>query len=266
MRPTTFTFDHKAARKARGLGRIRSTLAIAVGVAALALASPAFAGPPYLTDDPEPTDTHHFEIYAFNSGTVTRDGAGGETGIDFNYGAAPDLQLTATVPVGFDRTSGERLHYGFSNLELAAKYRFLHQEGFGLDVSFFPRVFLPSGSNTIGDNRTSFLMPIWAQKDWNKDWSTFGGGGCVISDRGTKDFCQAGLVVTYLVQPDLQVGPELFHQTADVHGTPASSSIGFGVRYDVNDTYHVLGYVNRGVENPSQTDQFSWYTAVLFTF
>lgn len=257
---------YSSARRPGIIRRTWSTIGIAVWVTVVALARPALAGPPYLTDDPEPTDYHHFEIYTFNSGTVTRDGAGGETGVDFNYGAAPDLQLTATLPVGFNRTSGDRMQYGVSNVELAAKYRFLHQDGFGLDVSFFPRVFLPSGSNTIGDNHTSFLLPVWAQKDWNDRWSTFGGGGCVISDRGTKDFCQLGIVATYQVLADLQIGPELFHQTADAHGTPASSAVGFGARYDVNDTYHVLGYVNRGVENPNQTDQMSWYAAVLFTF
>ncbi len=58
------------------------------------------AGPPYLTDDPEPTDYQHFEIYTFSNGTATRDGSSGEGGIDFNYGGAPNLQLTATVPAG----------------------------------------------------------------------------------------------------------------------------------------------------------------------
>jgi hypothetical protein len=52
----------------------------------------------YVSDDPEPTDYGHFEIYTFNNGTATRDGAAGESGVDFNYGAAPDLQLTAPCP------------------------------------------------------------------------------------------------------------------------------------------------------------------------
>ena len=43
-------------------------------VALAGLTMPAVAGPPYLTDDPEPTDYKHFEIYAFTNGTATRDG------------------------------------------------------------------------------------------------------------------------------------------------------------------------------------------------
>lgn len=55
-----------------------------------------------MSDDPEPTDYKHFEIYTFNNGTNTGGGTGGETGIDFNHGAAPDLQLTATLPAGYE--------------------------------------------------------------------------------------------------------------------------------------------------------------------
>jgi hypothetical protein len=231
-----------------------------------ALARPAYAGPPYVSDDPEPTDYKHFEIYTFNSGTTTRPGTSGATGIDFNYGAAPDLQLTATLPLGFDRPAGGNTSIGLSNVELAAKYRFLHQNGFGLDVSIFPRVFLPSGSNVVGNNRASLLLPIWVQKDWGNGWSAFGGGGCVISSGNAQNFCESGAVVTYQLLPKLQVGAELFHQTADTSGTPATTSLGLGVRYDLNDTYHLLGYVRRGIQNANETDQYSWYASVLFTF
>lgn len=226
----------------------------------------AIAGPPYMSDDPEPTDYQHFEIYTFNSGTATRDGIAGESGIDFNYGAAPDLQLTATVPAGFDRPAGGGTSFGMDNVELAAKYRFLHQDSFGLDVSVFPRIFLPTGTNGIGDNHVSLLLPVWVQKDWSGGWSAFGGGGCTVSERRAVDFCQAGAVVTYQLLPKLQIGAELFHQTADAIGTPASTSLGVGWRYDLTDNYHLLGYVRRGIQNTGETDQYSWYASVLFTF
>jgi outer membrane putative beta-barrel porin/alpha-amylase len=237
-----------------------------VAVAISAPAGLAWAGPPYVSDDPEPTDYKHFEIYTFSNGTATSDGIGGESGIDFNYGAAPDLQLTATVPAGFERPSVGRTSFGLSNIELAAKYRFLNQNGFGLDVSVFPRVFLPSGSSAVGNSAVSLLLPIWVQKDWAGGWSAFGGGGCVISGQASQNFCMTGGVVTYQILPKLQIGAELFHQTADGAGTPASTSLGVGLRYDINDTYHLLGYVRRGIQNVGETDQYSWYTSVLFTF
>src|SRR5580700_6466824 len=235
-------------------------------VAMVALARPALAGPPYVSDDPEPTDYRHFEIYTFSSGTATRGDVGGASGIDFNYGAAPDLQLTATLPIGFDNPAAGNASFGPSNIELAAKYRFLHQDSFGLDVSVFPRVFLPSPTNNIGNNTASLLLPVWVQKDWNGGWSAFGGGGCVISGRSSQNFCEAGGVVTYQLLPKLQLGLELFHQTADGNGTPATSSVGMGARYDINDNFHLLGYLRRGIENVDTTDRYSWYASVLFTF
>ncbi|HXN66606.1 MAG TPA: transporter, partial [Bradyrhizobium sp.] len=236
-----------------------------IAVTMVSLARPAFAGPPYVSDDPEPTDYKHFEIYTFSNGTATRGDIGGASGIDFNYGAAPNLQLTATLPIGFDNPAGGNMSFGPGNIELAAKYRFLHQDSFGLDVSVFPRVFLPSPTRNLGNPAASLLLPVWVQKDWNGGWSAFGGGGCVVSGRAAQDFCLTGGVVTYQLLSKLQLGVELFHQTADHIGTPATSSIGIGARYDINDTYHLLGYIRRGIENAAEADQFSWYASVLFT-
>jgi hypothetical protein len=110
------------------------------------LVHPDVAGPPFVSDDSEPTDTGHFEIYTFDNATNARAGTTGEAGIDFNYGTAPDLQLTAT--------------------------------------------------------------------------------GCTLNEIRAADFCQAGAVLTYQVLPKLQIGGELFQQTADSEGAPASTSVG----------------------------------------
>jgi len=188
--------------------------------------------------------------------------SGGVAGCSTLGGAVPVAAggaSSAPAPIG-----GTSIATG--NIELAAKYRFLRQDTFGLDVSIFPRVFLPSGSNLVGDNRVSLLLPVWVQKDWSGGWSAFGGGGCTVSQRRAVDFCQMGVVLNYQLLPKLQIGAELFHQTADAGGVPATSSIGVGLRYDVNDNYHLLGYVRRGIENANQTDRYSWYTSVLFTF
>jgi hypothetical protein len=63
--------------------------------------------------------------------------------------------LTAALPAGFDRPAASETGFGLSNGELAAKYRLLHQDTFGLDVSIFPRVFLPSPSKAVGNGAAS---------------------------------------------------------------------------------------------------------------
>jgi hypothetical protein len=226
----------------------------------------ALAGPPYRTDDPEPTDYGHYEVYAFTNGIVADDGTSGAGGIDFNYGGAPNLQLSATLSVGYTFPDDGAILGGLSNIELAAKYRFLTQANFGLDVAVFPRVFLPSASSNIGESHASFLLPIWVEKDSGK-WSAFGGGGCEINRGGnSQDFCLAGFAVTNQITPKLQVGMEIFRQTADTQGGSATTSLGSGIRYDLNDHYHLLGYIGRGIENAQANDRLDWYGAVLFTF
>jgi hypothetical protein len=133
----------------------------------LGIVTPAVAGPPYLTDDPEPTDYKHFEIYTFSSGNVTKEGTSSEAGIDFNYGAAPNLQLTAVLPAGYDFASASSTMAGLSNIALAAKYRFLAQDVAGVDVAIFPSVFLPSSSSAVGTQHASLLVPLWLEKDAN---------------------------------------------------------------------------------------------------
>jgi hypothetical protein len=236
------------------------------GVLWLATITRALAGPPYLTDDPEPTDFRHFEIYAFTRGLAAQGDTSGQSGIDFNYGGAPNLQLTATVPLDYDFPAFGPAAAAVGNVELAAKYRFLTQQNFGLDVAVFPRVILRSASSNVGDQHASLLLPIWLEKDWGA-WSAFGGGGCELNRAGhSQNFCEAGLVVTNQVRSDLQLGLEIFHQSADTIGGLDTTSLGAGMRYDLNDHLHLLGYVGRGIENADETDRFNWYTSVLFTF
>jgi hypothetical protein len=245
---------------------MRVCLRLFVFAALAVLSSPALAGPPYVTDDPEPTDYRHFEIYAFGGGTVTADGHGGAGGIDFNYGAAPDLQLTAVLPIEFDNPHGGPSAAGVGNLELAAKYRFLHQASTGWDVSIFPRVFLPSGSHNVGQRHASVLIPLWVGRDWG-NWSTFGGGGCVINHGGdSKNYCLVAWALTNQVTPRLQLGAEIYHQTADTRGAHATTGLGIGARYDLNDHYHLLASMGPGIQHPAQTGQYSWYASLLYTF
>ena len=90
---------------------------------------PAFAGPPFQTDDPEPVDLHHYEFYVATQQTLTSDGRTGTLPhFEFNYGVAQDVQLHLIAPVAFSNPSGGTHERGFGDTELGIKYRFL-QEG-----------------------------------------------------------------------------------------------------------------------------------------
>ena len=98
-------------------------------------------------------------------------------------------------------------------------------------------------------------------------WSTFGGGGCELNRGGdSKDFCLAGWALTRQVLSNLQIGAELVHQTPDTQGGHAPTTLGGGLRYDLNERYHLLAYAGPGMQNVAETGRYSWYASFLFTF
>ena len=110
------------------------------------------------------------------------------------------------------------------------------------------------------------LLPIWVEKDWNS-WSTFGGGGCAINrGGGSQDFCLTGWALSRQVLPKLQLGVEIYHQTATTRGGRASTGIGAGFRYDLNENDHLLASIGPGIQNAAETNQYTWYAAFLLTF
>jgi hypothetical protein len=155
---------------------------------------------------------------------------------------------------------------GIGNIELAAKYKFLHQDRFGVDVALFPRVFLPAISASAGEHHASLLLPLFIGRSWDR-WSTFGGGGCTLNHGGgSQNFCQLGWTVTYQFTPRLNMGAEIYHQSADMIGGKASTGLGLGAIYDINENFHLMASGGPGIQNAADTNRFSWYVALLSTF
>ena len=92
--------------------------------------SAGHAGPPFVTDDPEPVELGHWEVYGFGAGTQVKGDIGGTlVGTEVNYGAAPNLQLHVIVPLAYDSPSGRPFVAGPGDIELGAKYRFITPGG-----------------------------------------------------------------------------------------------------------------------------------------
>src|SRR3954447_18165599 len=95
------------------------SLIVAGLLAAGMLTAPAFADPPFRTDDPVPTDFQHFEIYLFSEGEKATDGwAGTLPGLEVNYGALPNLQLSVAVGQGYAAPVAGRTSFAFEDVTL----------------------------------------------------------------------------------------------------------------------------------------------------
>lgn len=106
------------------------------------------AGPPYVTDDPEPTETHQFENYLYVQGTH----AAGSfpypgVGIEINYGAFANTQLSWSIPFNPNPGPGG-MGQVWAPLGGGIKYRFIQEdtEGWRPQVAVFPQIFIPIGS------------------------------------------------------------------------------------------------------------------------
>jgi hypothetical protein len=89
----------------------------------------AMAGPPYRTDDPEPTPLGHYEFYTFSTGMVVRDETSGSLpAFELNYGLVPNGQLTIDASVAFDSPSDDSTQFGYGDTPISFKYRFIQED------------------------------------------------------------------------------------------------------------------------------------------
>jgi hypothetical protein len=196
--------------------------------ALLLAATPALAGPPYLTDDPIPTDTGHWETYAFSSGEGRNSLLDGNVGFDLNYGPTKDVQLTATLPLSFSHDPQQGWRGGTGDAELGVKYRFFNDEKRGISAAIFPRAILPT-STVARDEKVRILLPLWIGKEFTGGTSLFGGGGYEINPGpGNRSFWQAAAALTHDVSNKLSIGAEVTRQGSDTVGGTAQTRAGVG--------------------------------------
>ncbi len=247
----------------RNVRRLIILMAMTVGVGT---AGRVQAGPPYLSDDPEPTDVGHWEIYNFAIGAETPADLAGEAGLDLNYGAAKDLQLTAVLPLAFDSAKGSNfgaLRSGPGDVELAVKYRFLHQadNSWTPDVAVFPRLFVPTSGHQFGTGKFGLLLPIWAEKDFGP-WSVFGGGGYQINPGARqRDFWQGGAAVSRNIGKRLSLGVEAYGQTPDARDGGGYKTVNLAATYKLVKHWSLLASAGP-TWIPRSADGYVFYLAL----
>jgi hypothetical protein len=242
---------------------------------------PAAAGPPFLTDDPEPVDYAHWEIIGFSLATMVHgDSAGILPGVEVNYGALPNVQLHVKVAVAFNRQGVTGTQFGYGDTEVGVKYRFINssKDDWWPDVAAYPAVNAPTGDTArgLGTGTAHAFLPLWMQKDFG-EWTTYGGGGYGFNPGlGNKDYWFFGWQLQRRVADNLILGAELFHQTALATGGPgsvgfplgskATTGFNFGGVYDFSENYHLLFSAGHGVQNAAASNEFSYYLGLQWTF
>ena len=208
------------------------------------LAPAAPAGPPFVTDDPEPVDFQHWEVYL---ASITAHGPDGATGtlphVEVNYGVVPEVQLHMIAPLAFSGAEdGTRRQYGYGDTELGVKYRFVHETDSAPQIGVFPLVEVPTGDSSrgLGSGQTQVYLPVWLQKTWGK-WTCYGGGGYWINPgAGNRDWWFTGILLQRQVAENLAIGAEVFHQTSQQVGARPQTNANLGFTWDLNETEHIM--------------------------
>lgn len=231
------------------------------------LAGTAHAGPPFVTDDPEPVDYQHWEFYVASLDTkLGGDWSGTAPHFEINYGVVPDVQLHVIVPLAYDVPPAGSAHYGLGDIELGVKFRFLQETNYLLQVATFPLLEVPTGSigDNLGNGHWQAFIPVWLQKSWGS-WTVYGGGGYGINSfSGSQNWGFVGAVVQKQVWSDLAIGAEVYHQTAYEDDFPNNgTAFNIGAVYDLSDQHHLLFSVGRSIDGPIN---FQCYVAYQFTF
>jgi len=229
------------------------------------LPAAALAGPPYQTDDPEPTPYRHYEIYVFDTygNDVDRGISENLPSLEINYGLMPNVQFSLTFPFEASRMPGAPMYAGYGDTEVALKVRFV-QEGAGRpQVSFYPAVILPTASAGLGNGLPKVFLPLWAQKT-NGSWTYFGGGGVYHNPGlGNRDYSFTGIAATHQVHDGLEIGGELYHTSPDTIGGRASTAFGVGFVAERGEHHALLASFGRDISGPNTFYGYAAYELYL---
>ena len=222
----------------------------AIVLAAWLCCNGAQAGPPFTTDDPEPIDHRHWELYLGSQSYHDDDGWVGTAPLfEVNYGVVPDVQLHLIVPLAFAAPAGEGTHYGPGDVETGAKLRFVHESDRMPQIGTYPMLDLPIGrsSRGLGNGAVQIFVPLWIQKSFGP-WTTYGGPGYWINRAANaKNWWYFGWEIQRRIFGPLTVGVEFFHETPQVSAGDSDTRFNVGIIWDISPTHHILASAGRSI-------------------
>ena len=164
--------------------------------------------------------------------------------VEFNWGPLPNTHLHIILPAtGFLPDHGVRA-YGFGDIELGIKYRFVQRRSAGRRSAHLPcsksQPVMPTGAWVW--ERTWYRVPLWVQKSFGP-WTAYGGGGeNVMPAEGYRNNPFAGLLVQREVNKKLTLGSEVYYHGPMLTDSRYSALLDIGGYYKFhgNDSFQML--------------------------
>ncbi len=224
-------------------------------------AARAWAGPPFVTDDPVPTEYRNWEIYAGSQLDAEADGelSASLPFAEFNYGAMPNVQTSLSMQLSLsarpDQEDDLARSYGSGVTELGIKTRFVQESNARPQIAFYPSVQIPGAG---GGHAVTFL-PLWLQKSYGP-WTLYGGGGLYINPGpGMRDYTFAGATVERAISPGMTVGAELYHQGAATAGGTGTTATNVGMTAQLGRYHAILFSIGRALHGETTLSAYASY-------
>jgi Putative MetA-pathway of phenol degradation len=231
------------------LAQLEFRRSIAAAAFLFARANIAQAGPPFVTDDPEPPPPGGWEI---NVPFIIEHAASGTEMnaplFDLNYGLLPNVQLQFQAPIKIVQQESDQAA-GLGDPLLGLKWRFLSDEKSQVQLGVYPQVLLPVGDHRrdLGEGQAAYLLPFLAQKGWEK-WTLYGEAGYwwqTAPER--RNFWFAGSVLERELNERLTLGAELFGNTPQERGGRAEIAFNVGGALKLNEHINLLYAAGRDI-------------------
>jgi hypothetical protein len=198
------------------------------------------AGPPFVTEDPEPPPPGGWEINVpFIIERTPRETKMEAPLFDINYGL-PDVQLKLEFPVEVVEQDRDGTAAGAGDVVLGVKWRILNNEQSKFQLGIYPQLLLPTGDRArdLGVGRPAFWLPFIAQKSWDK-WTLYGDAGYWWQTAGgTRNYVFAGAVLEREISERLTLAAELFGNS------PKERGAGPDVAFNLGGTWKLREHLN----------------------
>jgi hypothetical protein len=239
---------------------------IVIACSTILLPAGSKAGPPFVTDDPEPVELHHWEVYIFGTSAKTPSGQNTEApALEINYGAIKTLQLHLIAPYAISQAPDKIAQTGYGDTELGIKYRFVEETENRPMLGLFPHLELPTGNSNqgLGTGYLQLLAPLWLQKSWGH-WTTYGGGGYdIFFNAPEKNYWLFGWELQKDLSEHLMLGGEIFTNTDFHPGKSTQVKFNLGGQVNFDDAHHLLFSAGKSISG--DTD-FMAYLGFQWTF
>jgi hypothetical protein len=229
-------------RRIRLSGKQMKFCCVIFGVGWLLAVDFTQAGPPFVTDDPEPPPPGGWEINV----PFIIEHASGITEIDaplfdLNYGL-PNIQLKLEFPIAVIHGDNNDTQAGPGDSLVGVKWRFLNDERSQFQLGTYPQLLLPTGDRArgLGEGRAAFVLPLLAQKSWDK-WTVYGNVGYWWQGaHETRNYFYAGAVLEREINERLELGVELFGNSRKEHGARSELAFNLGGTWKLSKHLNLL--------------------------